>query len=220
MAWRPDRLLRVVLVWTMITMVVVWLPLIRGLMDGASYEWGNSLWGISFRGNGLQGDYWILPLLATFSLSLLYLGWRGARQPFHWLLLAWNVPNAIEAAYLGIRFPERYRFQGDTLGVDVSLAWFGPAFFGLLALLSIAWVVRDLRRERDRQAPDWTRKNQVVLIATISFLPVQFVLLRIGADGDLLDVIGVLLTILQWVMVSLAFFPWRAKGSVAPQTAT
>ena len=64
MVWRPDRLLKAILIWTMITMIIVWLPLIRGLMDGDSYEWGNSFWGIQVGGQGVHGEYWLLLLQA------------------------------------------------------------------------------------------------------------------------------------------------------------
>ena len=145
MAWKPDRLLKAILIWTMVSLIIVWLPLVRGLMDGDSYQWGNSAWGFQFGGRGLGGDYWFLLLQAAFGLLLLYLGWRGARQPFHWLLLLWHIQLALQSIYNSLSSPEDYRFRGDTLGVDVSLAWVGPLLFGGFALLSIWWVVRDIK---------------------------------------------------------------------------
>src|SRR6185503_9082013 len=136
MAWKPDRLLKAILVWTMLTLIIIWLPLVRGLMDGDNYQWGNSFFRWQLGGRGLHGDYWFLLLEATVGLVLLYLGWRGARQPFHWLLLVWHIPLGLQAIYNSVTFPEEYRFKGDTLGVDVSLAWVGPLFFGGFALLS------------------------------------------------------------------------------------
>ena len=41
MLWKPDRLLRAILIWTAVTLVIVWLPFVRGLMDGNAYQWGN-----------------------------------------------------------------------------------------------------------------------------------------------------------------------------------
>lgn len=32
MDWKPDRILRAILIWTMITLILVWLPFVRGLM--------------------------------------------------------------------------------------------------------------------------------------------------------------------------------------------
>ena len=214
MVWRPDRLLKAILIWTMITMIIVWLPLIRGLMDGDSYEWGNSFWGIQVGGQGVHGQYWLLLLQAIIGIAVLYFGWRGARQPFHWLLLLWHIPLGAQAIYDAISSPEDYRFRGDTLGVDVSLAWVGPLFFGGFALLSVLWVIRDLRRERDRTAPEWKRANYVLLLIAVSLLPIQFLLLRFGEQHGPGDQAGVILTMCQWVLINLGLFPWlRSKVS-------
>ena len=214
MVWRPDRLLKAILIWTMITMVIVWLPLIRGLMDGDGYEWGNSFWGIQVGGQGVHGQYWLLLLQAIIGIAVLYFGWRGARQPFHWLLLLWHIPLGAQAIYDAISSPEDYRFRGDTLGVDVSLAWVGPLFFGGFALLSVLWVIRDFRRERDTAAPEWKRANYVLLLIAVSLLPMQFLLLRFGEQHGPGDQAGVILTMGQWVLINLGLFPWlRSKVS-------
>jgi hypothetical protein len=208
MVWRPDRFLRAILIWTMITLLVVWLPLVRGLMDGDSYQWGNSFWGFQIGGRGLHGDYWVLLLQAAFGITLLYLGWRGAKQPFHWLLLLWLLPLGVQATYDALSSPEDYRFRGDTLGVDVSLAWVGPLFFGGFALLSLWWVIRDLRKGREKVTPEWNRANRILLLIAISLLPIQFVLLRYGEPHGPTDQVGVILTMLQWMLINLGLFPW------------
>ena len=209
MTWRPDRILKLILIWTMITMILVWLPLVRGVMDGESYKWGGVFWGMQFSGSGVRGDYWVLILQALVGISLLYLGWRGAKQPFHWLLLLWHVPMGVQAFYDAITSPEDYRFRGDTLGVDISLAWVGPLLFGGFALLSLFWVVRDLRRSRERVIVEWTRTNRIFLFVVLGLLPIQFVLLRFGEPHGPGDQAGVILTMVQWVLITLALIPWR-----------
>jgi hypothetical protein len=69
MMWRPDRLLKAILIWTMITLLLVWLPLVRGLMDGESYQWGGLVWGFEVGGYGLHGQYWVLLLQAAFGIT-------------------------------------------------------------------------------------------------------------------------------------------------------
>jgi hypothetical protein len=214
MVWKPDRLLKAILIWTMLTMVTVWLPLVRGLMDGESYQWGNTFWGFQVGGHGLRGQYWLLLLQALFGLTLLYLGWRGARQPFHWLLLLWHIPLGAQAIYDSLTAPETYRFRGDTLGVDVSLAWVGPLFFGGIALLSIFWVVKDLKRRRERLVPEWSLASRILLLIALSLLPIQFVLLRFGEPHGPGDQAGVILTMLQWVLINLGLFPWSPRRLV------
>ena len=209
--WKPDRILKVILIWTVITMIVVWLPFVRGLMDGDSYRWGNIFWGMQIGGAGVHGDYWLLVLQVLFGLTLLYLGWRGARQPFHWLLLLWHVPLGMQAINEALTSPEDYRFRGDTLGVDLSLSWVGPLFFGGFALLSLFWVVRDLRRTREKVELDWNRVNRVLLLIALGLLPVQFVLLRFGVPHGPRDQVGVILTMMQWVLINFALFPWSRR---------
>lgn len=207
MTWRPDRILKVILIWTMITMLLIWLPLVRGVMDGESYSWGAVFWGMQFRGSGVRGDYWLLVLQALFGITLLYLGWRGAKQPFHWLLLLWHVPMALQAFYEAFTSPEDYRFQGDTLGVDISLAWVGPLLFGGMALLSIFWVARDLRKSRAKVVMEWTRTNRIFLFLVFGLVPIQFVLLRFGEPHGPGDQAGVILTMVQWLLITLAMLP-------------
>ncbi len=203
--WKPDRLLKAILIWTMITAILVWLPLIRGLMDGETYQWGSAFWGVQLGGRGVGGDYWVLPLQAGFVIWLLYLGWRGAKRPFHWLLLLWHLPLAIGVSSLALRFPDDFRFHGDTLGVDVSLAWVGPLLFGGFALLSLIWAARDLRQNRPRAIMPLQHTNRILLALMLSLLPVQFALLRFGEPHGTTDKIGVLLTMLQWVGLNVAF---------------
>jgi hypothetical protein len=211
MLWRPDRLLRAILIWTAITLIIVWLPFVRGLMDGSTYQWGNYFFGMQFGGRGVHGDYWLLVLQAVFGIFLLYLGWRGARPPFHWLLLLWQILLAAQACYNSFTSPEDYRFQGDTLGVDVSLAWVGPVLAGGFALLSILWVVRDLRTRREKVLPKWSRANFTFLLIVLGLLPIQFVLLRFGEPHGPRDQVGVILTMTQWILISLSLFPWSSS---------
>ena len=217
MVWRPDRLLKAILIWTMITLLIVWLPLVRGFMDGESYQWGNSFGEFQIGGRGLHGDYWVLLVQAAFGITLLYLGWRGAQQPFHWLLLLWHVLLGVQATVNAFSFPEEYRFRGDTLGVDISLAWLGPLLFGGFALLSVLWVIRDLRSDREKAIPEWNHTNRILLLLAISLLPIQFVLLRYGEPHGTTDQIGVILTMLQWLLINLGLFPWLKSRTAVNQ---
>lgn len=202
MRWKPDFILRALLAWTALTTLIFWLPSVRSLMDGDTYEWGF----LGFRGNGLHGDLWFPLLGAALALAIRWLGWRGARMPFHALLLLWVVPLGAGASYLSLTRPDDFRFQGDTLGVDVSLVPVGLALFGGFALLALYWVIRDLRSGR-REAPPWTRANTVLMSVLIGLLPVQFLLLRFGEPHGTTDKIGVVITILQWLFLGTALKP-------------
>ena len=202
-----ERLLRLLLGWTAVTFIFVWLPLIRGLMDGTSYVWGTNYWGISVGGSGIGGEYWLLVIQGFLGMLILGLGWRGARPTSHGLLLLWHGVFGSSAVYSAITEPEAYRFRGDSLGIDVSIAWAGPLFFGGFFLLCIVWVHKDLRRGKLRIVPAWTRTNTNWLVILLAMLPVQFVLLGFWDEQPLTDQIGVVLTILQCLLLGRIFEP-------------
>ena len=205
--WQPDRLLRALLVWTGLTFVLAWLPLIRGVFDGPSYEWATAFYGYAVRGAGVSGDYWVLVLETAIGGSILWFGWRGARMPFHALIVAWHALLFSDSVYSAVTNPERYRFRGDTLGIDVSLAWAGPLLLGAFLVLALLWVARDLRGRRRRSLPHWTRGNSVWLGSLVAMLPIQFVLLRFGPPHGTTDQIGVFVTIAQWMLLAVALRP-------------
>jgi hypothetical protein len=203
MSFKPDRLLRALLAWTALTTLMFWLPLVRSVMDGESYEWG--FMGLS--GRGLHGDLWFPALGAALAFAIRWLGWRGARMPFHVLLLLWIVPVGAGATWQSVAHPDDFRFRGDTLGVDIPLAPVGILFFGGFAALAVFWVIRDLRSGRRREASPWTRANTVLTAALVALLPVQFLLLQFGEPHGTTDQIGVVITILQWLLVGAALRP-------------
>lgn len=201
--WTPGRTLKLLLIMAALTTLPFWLPAIRGVFDGPTYEW--NLFG--FSGNGLEGDYWFVLLGAVFGLSIQILGWRGAKQPVHFLLSGWYLFLAAGALYFAVQDPQSFRFRGDTLGIDISLAWIAPLLFGAAAIASIWWSWTDLRKNRKVKAVPWSRQNTIWVIILLVLLPVQLLLLRSGAPHGTSDQIGVILTIIQWLLIGIAVRP-------------
>jgi hypothetical protein len=205
-----DRVLRALLLWTALTTIIFWLPAVRGLFDGATYEWG----GFGFSGRGISGDYWFPLVTSALAIATQYLAWRGPRAVFYALFGGWHLFLAFGAVMLALSSPESLRFQGDTLGVDVSLAVAGPVLFCVAAALVLFWMARDLRRGGPRPALlSWSRRNTRWTVALASLLPMQLVLLRIGEPHGTTDEIGVLVTMAQWFLLSVAFWPGAERRS-------
>jgi hypothetical protein len=203
--WRKDPLLLVILCWTaIVAFILVWLPLVRGATQGAAYRWAVAD-GIG--GQGIGGDYWLLVVAAAFVFVLLYLGWRGARQPFHWLLLGFHVPLAATVTYAAWTKPHDFRFEGATIGVEFSLAVIGPVLFCGVAVAAIVWVVRDfqVRRSRDLVPWVWTRAARVRLGLFLALVPLEVVLFRSGGIQSPQNVVGVALVGWQWVLLNRLF---------------
>lgn len=211
MTKQPDRLLKAILIWTAFVGVFFWLPTVRGLMDGPSYEWGLGVIG----GSGLGGDYWVIALVAIFTAATLYLGWRGGRGPFAALLLLWHVPFGL-LGLAGVLFylDAIPPLRGDTLDFEMSLTW-AALIPTLFAAMAIWWVVRQRRggQAGDRQPHAWTAANRVIGLIAVALVPVQFFLLRPGEPHDATDQLGVLLTMLQWTLLNLAVVPWRSRAA-------
>jgi hypothetical protein len=210
---RSDRLLQALLLWTALTTMVFWLPFVRGLFDGLSYEWG----GFGFSGRGTAGDYWFVATASVLAIALQYLAWRGPRAPFYALFGGWHLYLAFTTASAAISDPASLRFQGDTLGVDVSFAVAAPVFMGVAAALVLFWMMRDARSGTRRPHwTAWTQRNTRWTLALAALLPMQLVLLRVGEPHGTTDQIGVLVTIAQWFLVSVAV---RLKPGPRAQTA-
>jgi hypothetical protein len=211
--WRKDPLLFVILWWTaFLAGILVWLPLVRGATQGHAYRWVLTA-GIG--GRGIGGSYWVLILGAAFVLPLLYLGWRGGRPPFRWLLLTFHIPLAAAGTYAAVADPRGFRFEGATIGVDVSLAVVGPILLLGFAAAGIAWVVRDLRGQKSRDLAPWvwTRAAKVRLLLLLTAVPLEVGLFRSGGLQSTQNLIGVALVWFQWVLLNRIFA--GARGSSA-----
>lgn len=213
MLWRPDLVLRVILIWTStVGAILVWLPLVRGLTQGSAYRW---MLTEGIGGRGVSGDYWMLVPAAIGLITLLALGERSARWPFHVLLLAFHLPLAGAVVYAALSRPELLRFEGATVGASFSLVVVAPVVFGCFAAAAVFWVVRDIRRRRSRPAPAsiWSRANRIRLVLVILLLPVQAILFHSGGIESWANRIGVGLVFWQWTMIHRALSSFRATCS-------
>ena len=217
MTQRRARAVQIALmVWLTMTFVTGWLPFLRSLMDGPSYEWGATLFGLSFSGAGLGGDYWFPVLKTAIGLSFLWLGWRAPNGAFRPLLVLWLALMFADTVHAVLTVPDNFRFQGDTLGMDFSLVLVAPALDGGMLLLALWFAARAPALEARPMGP----ANQLMLGMAILFLPLQFFLLRSGQGQEVNDVVGVLLTIAGWILLSAGLAPWRARRRSAAFHAT
>lgn len=188
-----------------LTAILSWLPLIRCLLDGATYEWGTSYFGHAFRGAGVGGDFWLLVVQAAVALGLVFFGLRRPGALGYALLFAWHGVNFASWLTAWLAKPEGLIFRGDTLGVEVNVGLFAVCAFA--AGLTAALAAAALEFSGGRRPPvfAWTRANTVALALALALLPIQHALLRFGEPHARSDEIGVLLTMAQWVAIVFAF---------------
>ncbi|MCR2823753.1 hypothetical protein [Lederbergia panacisoli] len=204
--WRPDTLLHVILVYVMASGFTFWLPIVRGIFDGSSYTW--SVW-LGFDGIGIHGDYWLLLIFTVMLVFVIYLGWRGAQKPFHWLLLSWLILLVIESGTMFFS-QETIYFKGETLGTEFAI---GKVIFPidlLFLILSSIWVIRNVKKTRSKKKIAWRKENRILLTAFFIVFPIQLITLRFFDHNIIFDQVGVALTMLQWLLLNLAFYPWQS----------
>ena len=212
MGYRAARRVHVLLMsWLTFIFLTAWLPMLRGAMDGASYQWGASLLGAEFGGTGTGGDYWFALLKAAVAVGLVGFGWRRPNGGFRLALLFWLALALADTLYSVVTAPEAFRFRGDTLGVDISLAFVAPALDGLMLAIGAWWALK----APALPVPPLARANFVLLATAAALLPVQYVLLSTGRGQEPNDVVGVLLTMAGWVLFSAGLGLWRI-GSRTP----
>ena len=206
MGYRVARRIHVLLMsWLTLLFTATWLPLLRGAMDGPSYAWGGGHFGYQFSGTGISGDYPYMIAKAAIALLFLWFGWRRPNGGFRPALVAWLALMLADTIYNVTTSPDSFRFQGDTLGVDLSLVLVAPALDALMLLIGAWWAVQ----APALPVPPLARTNAVLLATAALLLPVQYGLLSSGRGQDMNDVVGVLLTLFGWVLLSAGLGLWR-----------
>ncbi|MDQ8757298.1 hypothetical protein RCO27_13790 [Sphingosinicella sp. LHD-64] len=209
MSYRTARRVHVLLMsWLTLGFVLGWLPLVRSVMDGPSYQWGTTFFGLGFGGAGLSGDFWFAALMAALGVAFLCIGWRRPNGPFRIVLVAWLALMLADTLYSVVTAPESYRFQGDTLGIDISLAVAVPALKAVALGLALWWF----QWAPALPVPPLGRANFTLMAMAAALLPVQFALLSRGQGQEAADVVGVLLTMTGWALFSAGLGLWRNPG--------
>ncbi len=206
--WREDRLLFLVLLATTVLSSWLWWVPIRCIAEGRPFEWANEFGTGLLRGAGMGGDFLVLLLLSAMLVSIVFMGWRGARAPFKPLLVLWTSVNFASTMIIVLNDPSQYRFRGDTFGIDINMAWFMPFLKGALVAAALWWVVRDTLSPRSRTIPAWEPRNSRLLAWVLVIVPFQVALLRMGPVHGATDKAGWILTYVAWILVVLAFLPW------------
>ena len=209
-----DIVLKTLLIWvTLLTSVILWLPLVRGPMNGDSYQW-NLVDGIG--GHGIGGDYWMLIIAFAYVLALQVSGRRGPRALFPILLLPLLIVFNTAILYAAWKYPEVLRFEGATFGIDVSLAQILPTVFTLFTVTAMGWTFwRRTHGGFETSGPPWIGLNTTILSVAAAMLLLQFVLFRYG--GAMGNQLGVVLTLVQWFVFNAGL---NAYSSPETRTST
>ena len=206
-AYRTNQTLKSVLLYIIaLTFMLVWLPLLRSLFDGISYEWGMTYFGIIFRGAGISIDYLFLIAQMVFYAILFYSSyWSRQRWIFYVALVIWFLHN-FGNLLMEIILEGDTMFHGETLNVHVSLTAIVIPL-SIVTVLLIGLVIRkDLLAENSQI--QWSSGNNKRALIIFGVLPIQAVLFALGEPHGITDQIGVIITILQCLLVPLVIRPY------------
>ncbi len=210
-AYRRPTLWKNILAFMIsLTFMIVWLPFIRSIFDGASYPWGTQYFGYVFYGNGITADFVFVILQLLFYVSLMYAIYRvRERSIFYGLLILWFV-NVFGNLLYDIAVNGDTMFHGETLNVHISLTWIVLPL-SAIALFVIYKVIREDSRALAVNDP-WTRKNTLLFWLILGPLPIQALLLATGEPDGTTDQIGVIISILQCFLLPFIYSPYKTKS--------
>lgn len=211
-AYRKSQLpYTLLLILIGITFMLVWLPLLRCLMDGTSYQWGMDFYGRQFSSAGLSTDYLFLVVQLVFFVGLFYsFFWVKNRNIFYGMLGLWFL-NTLGNFLFGLIKDGDAMFHGETLGVHISVSSI-VITLACIALACIAWVISKDRRQEESAIP-WGRRNRIWAIIVLIPLPFQWIMFATGKPHETTDEIAVLIAIAQAFLIPFIFEPKVDRGN-------
>lgn len=201
----------ILLIGLTLAYILAWLPAVRGLLDGPTYEWGLTLFGKQFSGAGLEGDYWFVAAEAMLGIVTLFLGWRSPGFVFKAVSVLFTGTMFADTLHSAFVLGQDQVFEGATLGVNVSVGMIFLTVYGVLFALSLVWAAFG----RPGTPPRWSLANSALLAIVILLLPLQYLLLATGQGREVSDQFGVLITMGQWLLLSLGFAPFARRPAAA-----
>ena len=210
-AVRPNHwLLNITLLFSGFTFMLVWLPLLRCLMDGTSYRWGQMYFNWPLASEGLQVDYLFLVVSLVLYGALFYTSYWWKQRVVFYLLLMWWWVHVIGHLIYQIHIQGDTMFHGDTLDVHVSLKSIVYPLAILGALLVLAVMYKDQKLPSGQIS--WGKVNKIRAAVILIPLVLQVFLFSSGQPHGTTDQIGVVIAILQSLLMPTIFWPLRSKS--------
>jgi len=188
------------------TFLIVWLPLVRSILDGDTYEWGLNYFGTNISGAGITTSLLFLVLQLAFYLAIFWSVFRIKNRLVAYVLVALWWIHIFGNLLREIIVEGDTMFHGETLNVHVSLSMLIVPLSALTALLIAIWIRKDMRSVN--VTIPWSRRNTITVWIILGPLPLQAILLYFGEPHATTDEIGVFITIIQCLLIPLIFFPY------------
>lgn len=200
MTIQDQKLFNLVMIWTIITTVFAWLPLIRIIGRPEGYHWSI----LGFSGEGFEGPFWIFIPLVLLVLSLMFSAYRAPRKVFYPLLIIWHLlfTGVVTAGIL--QGGSAATIQGQGLHWEFPLWVLIIPCVLFLAAVTL-WVVRDVKAGSKMTFIAWSGINTKKLVVALSLLILAIILFRLGTNYNWVTAVAILTTIFYWIVMVGSF---------------
>lgn len=191
-----------VIIWTIITSLFAWLPLVRIIGRPKEYYWGV----MDFNGEGTDGPYWIFILASVFVIFMLYSTFRSRKRIVAYIsILIWQL--VILFIVCGILSENtKGEIQGQGLHWELPL-WLVLIPNIVFLVLTLYWIYLEYTQKKYFIAKPWTLINSRLLGASVIFLLIAITLFRLGNNYNWVTSLAIIVTIFQWFFMVESFKP-------------
>jgi hypothetical protein len=204
--WNPRVFLVIILSYVALSFYEpFWRLLIRGLLE-PNFTWNYA----GFKGSGVLGDYWVIFIIIILGMCMLFFGWRGGNRIVQWSIFIW-VFLLFSSSLVIILSDPKTKIVAETLQVELPYMWVILPFDALFFILTTVWIIFFRKMNRTVSRPRWKCVNSTLVAVAIGLIPVEYILFNAGEQHGLLDGVGVFVTLIQWLILNLAFYPWNTR---------
>lgn len=189
-------LFNMAIIWSLITTLFTWLPVVRIIGKPNEYYWG--VFGMA--GEGTNGPFWIFIIGSCYAVLLFYSAFRvETRRYAYFLILIWNAFVLYLIMY-GVLSSIENTIQGQGLHWEFSI-WFLLIPATLFTVISVVWIIKESQNGMHFKVTAWNFQNSIRLMVSLALLLLAIFLFRTGDNYNWITSAAIIVTIVQWVML-------------------
>ena len=202
-----SRVLNIIVIGSLISSLIVWLPIVRIIGKPREYYWGL----LGYHGEGANGPYWIF-FIGFFLVIYMFIAvYRLKNRVISYiLLLLWQV---IFNGIISFELVDKglsSTIQGQGWDWEFPIWILGiPSL--LILLLTIYWVYLDYKFKLEFAFKPWVKKNTILFFSALALFILAAILFHFGDNYNWVTALAILTTITQWIILIDSFKPYN-KG--------
>ncbi len=216
--WLTDKLHFFVIAWFVLLYSWMYRVALRAIMDGSEFRWVNLLntrmLGEERRaligGNGMDGHFIIIAVLALFASALMFLIIRRPDTFTKAVFTGWILVFLTHQITVATQLGTDYVVRGDTIGMELPFYIIGPAQHLLMLVCALFWIRKDSMAAL--YIPPLDAERRKFLWRLLACYPVIFLLFRMGVQNGLTDVVGIILLYCQTFLLVFGLFSFTRNS--------